>query len=150
MLFTSYVDTILILCTIYLHSYPSQLTHLTSTLHDVHKLKNADMHMNLAGPHTQISRLFHTSLITLYLHRWTPKTTKTQTHSIPEVVHLKPFQQFLADLHGIWQEGPVGQQEVFDVGGVDHWWFLHQVHDQALRGSLAWKIYKHTHTHKNT
>lgn len=72
-----------------------------------------------------------------------------QTHCIPEGVHLEPLQQLLANFHGVWQEGPVGQQEVFNVCGVHYWGFLHQVHDQTFWGSL--RVGKrHTHMRKHT
>ena len=90
------------------------------------------MHTNVAGPHTP------------EIYQKQPNA-RAQTHRVPEAVHLEPLQQFLADLHGVWQEGPVGQQEVFDVGGVHHRRLLHQVHDQTLRSSLERKIYQHTH-----
>lgn len=41
-------------------------------------------------------------------------------HLVPETGVMKPLQELLAHDHGAGEEGPVGQQEVFDVGGVHH------------------------------
>lgn len=39
---------------------------------------------------------------------------------VPETGVVKPLQELLAHDHGAGEEGPVGQQEVLDVGGVHH------------------------------
>lgn len=39
---------------------------------------------------------------------------------VPETGVVEPLQELLAHDHGAGEEGPVGQQEVLDVGGVHH------------------------------
>lgn len=65
--------------------------------------------------------------------------THTQycTHRVSEAVDFEPLEQLLADLHGAGEEGAVGEEEVFDVGGVNHRWLLHQVQYQTLWGALS-------------
>ena len=53
---------------------------------------------------------------------------------------MKPLQELLAHNHGAGEEGPVGQQEVLDVGGVHHRVFFHQVHGETLWCALRFKI----------
>lgn len=62
------------------------------------------------------------------------------TYLVPETGVVEPLQELLAHDHGAGEEGPVGQQEVLDVGGVHHWVFLHQVHGETLRCALRFKI----------
>lgn len=68
-----------------------------------------------------------------------------QTHCIPEGVRLEPLKQLPANFHGVRHEGPVGQQEVFNVCGVHDRGLLYQVHDQTLWGSL--RVVKQAYTH---
>lgn len=42
------------------------------------------------------------------------------SYLVPETGVVEPLQEFLAHDHGAGEEGPVGQQEVLDVGGVHH------------------------------
>ncbi len=39
---------------------------------------------------------------------------------VPETGVVEPLQELLAHDHGAGEEGPVGQQEVLNVGGVHH------------------------------
>lgn len=55
---------------------------------------------------------------------------------VPETWVVKPFQELLSHDHGAGEEGPVGQQEVLDVGRIHHWVLLHQVHGETLRRAL--------------
>lgn len=55
-----------------------------------------------------------------------------ETHLVPETGVVEPLQKLLAHDHGAGEEGPVGQQEVLDVGGVHHRVLLHQVHGETL------------------
>lgn len=59
---------------------------------------------------------------------------------VPEAGVVEPLQQLPAHDHGAGEEGPVGQQEVLDVGGVHYRVFLHQVHGETLRSALRFKI----------
>lgn len=55
-----------------------------------------------------------------------------QVYLVPETRVVEPFEELLAHDHGAGEEGPVRQQEVFDIGGVHHWVFLHQMHGKTL------------------
>lgn len=55
---------------------------------------------------------------------------------VPETWVVKPFQELLSHDHGAGEEGPVGQQEVLDVGRIHHRVLLHQVHGETLRRAL--------------
>lgn len=45
---------------------------------------------------------------------------------------MEPLQELLAHDHGAGEEGPVRQQEVFDISGVHHRVFLYQMHGETL------------------
>ena len=56
------------------------------------------------------------------LHTKNQVHTNTQysTHRVSEAVNFEPLKQLLANLHGAGEEGAVGEEEVFNVGGVHH------------------------------
>lgn len=106
--------------------------------------QHGNLHEHALIQTTQVSPGAHSVWSGLKLQQWVNIFTSrciisNDTHRVPQAVHLEPLQQLLADLHGTWQEGSVGQKEVLDVGGVNDRWLFHQVHDQTLRGSLESK-----------